>query len=169
MDWISSRLLLSLCTPVRWPGREQGSLSEAASQQLDKHDRTAVVCGVRVGVILRLIDGSSASGSLNQHAADSLACVGLTVSVFISCTHTAEKNPKKTAHQLVWISNSNMLWVFWQNKVGAVAVVGGAVWTKCWRNCVPSITLLLSDKAGSSTKGRWVSNWRPKVNCVVIT
>lgn len=42
-----------------------------------------------------LIDGSSAGGSLNQHAAESLASVGLAVSVFISCTHTVERREGK--------------------------------------------------------------------------
>lgn len=42
-----------------------------------------------------LIDGSSAGGSLNQQAAESLACVGLAVSVFISCTHTVERRERK--------------------------------------------------------------------------
>lgn len=65
-----------------------GVCAEAERQQLDKQ---CAVWGVRVGVISRLIDGSSARRSLNQHSHDSLACVAPTVSVFISCTHTDAK------------------------------------------------------------------------------
>lgn len=83
-------LFSSLCTFVKLTGQEQGSPSKTLSQQLDKHDFSAVVCAVRVGVILFLTDGFSACRTLNQHVDDSLACVGRAVSVFISCTHNAE-------------------------------------------------------------------------------
>lgn len=46
-------------------------------------------------MILHLIDGSSASRSLIQHTVESLARVGLTFSVFISCTHWMDVKKKK--------------------------------------------------------------------------
>lgn len=85
------------CSYIWQPGQEQGSPSEARSQQLDKYDIVAVVRGGggSRSVIPRLIDGSSAGGSLNQHPAESLANVGLTFSVFISCTHMDRREEKK--------------------------------------------------------------------------
>lgn len=86
-------------TSVGQPGREQGSLSEAASQQLHEqshHGPLGVEQRRGVGVRARiLIDGSPAGGSLNQQPADSLGHrVGLTFSVFISCTHTRRQRIK---------------------------------------------------------------------------
>lgn len=72
-----------------------GSVSEAPSQQLDKHEIAAAVRGVRVGV----------RGSLNQHVPGSVARVGLPSP---SVSSLAAPTRLKTAHQHVSVRTSKM-------------------------------------------------------------